>query len=108
MTALASTAPGRRTRSSTASCWSATPMATSSSCGPTRRSSATRRRAELAMYARSAARLLLGSLAACLPLRAAAHPGPGWPPEFAVGDCITVVDQRDTPTLEFAYTVMAD
>ena len=42
------------------------------------------------------------------PARAAAHPGPGYPPEFAIGNCITVVDQGSTPSMQLPYTVLAD
>jgi len=37
--------------------------------------------------------------------RAAAHPGPAAPPEFVIGECVTVVDTRDTSTLALAYNI---
>jgi hypothetical protein len=40
--------------------------------------------------------------------RAFAHPGPGAPPAFVPGDCVTVVDTRETDSFAFDYNVDYD
>jgi hypothetical protein len=59
------------------------------------------------MSARPAA-ALLSALAALAAARAAAHPAPATPPEFLPGECITVVDTRETQALELGYDVAFD
>jgi hypothetical protein len=39
------------------------------------------------------------------PALAAAHPGPAAPPEFVLGECVTVIDRSDTAALELAYNI---
>ena len=43
-----------------------------------------------------------------VPARAAAHPGPGAPPEFVLGDCITSVDAQQSDAIAFDYNVGYD
>ncbi|HEX6239298.1 MAG TPA: hypothetical protein VFZ61_00335 [Polyangiales bacterium] len=59
------------------------------------------------MSARAAA-LILFALAAHVTARAAAHPGPAIPPSFVPGQCITVVDTRQTQELALQYNVPID
>jgi hypothetical protein len=51
---------------------------------------------------------LLCVLATLVAARASAHPAPATPPEFLPGNCITVIDTRETQALELAYDVAFD
>jgi hypothetical protein len=60
------------------------------------------------MSARAVVAAVLFACAVLSAAHAAAHPGPAASPEFVIGECVTVIDLRDTSTLDLAYNIAVE